>query len=138
MQSINHNKRIHMPSLPGMGLSILPIVWAKQTNWIGTIIYVTPKALHIQTAHEIMKICSIEAKTLVGMRQPIPLFAPVIILTPQTLKFRVYELRRITPRFMVTKSIQQGWDEVLHLSEEAERVCLIGGESTMNTRRIVR
>lgn len=134
---LEYNRQLHMPTTSGTGMSVLPVSYAVRTKWIGRIIYITPKALHSQIAHEIHKWTGILSKIVVGMQQPIPLFFAVVIMTPQTLKFRVRELCHIKPRFVITYCLKTGWDDVRTLCTGAERVCLLGGESTMNTRRIV-
>jgi len=136
-QCIDQNNCLHLPVIPGYGLSVVPVIWAKATKWDGTIIYVIPKAIHTQMAHEIMKMTGHKAKFLVGMTQEMPLFPRVLIVTPQTLRFRVDELCHVGPRFVVAYNIKTRWDDVRKLCKEAERVCLLGGESTINTRRIL-
>lgn len=137
MQFVHHNRRLQMPTWPGMGMGVLPIVWAKRTEWIGTIIYVTPKSLHCHMLHEIEKWTSIKAHTIVGMRQQMPP-PPVIIITPQTLRLRVRELCRIEPRFIITNCIKTGWDDVEKLCDGAARVCIFGHESNVIIRSILR
>lgn len=135
MKLIDQNKRLHIPDLPGMGLSVLPFAYAATTKFYDTIICVAPKAFHGYLLKEIFRHCRIQAKFLVGNKQPI--LDGMIIITPQTLKLRVGELCLITPKFIITYCLHSGWDSLVQVCDHAERVCILGTEPNDSIRSIL-